>query len=99
MLHIVKFTNYVGLRITTSFVFPLDVFCFIATRYLVQNLLTVFGMCPNFETHESMCPGYTIFLNDLKRVVEVNFKGVVQIIYKNKLSRKSFPIPLDMKAK
>ena len=45
-----------------------------------------------------MCPGYTVFTSDFK-VIEVNLKGVVQIIYQNKLSGKSFVISLDMKAK
>ena len=53
----------------------------------------------NARKHVPQLYVFLIFTSDLKKDIEVNFKGVVQTIYKSKLSRKSFPILLDMKAK
>ena len=53
----------------------------------------------NAQKHVPQLYIFLIFMSDHKQVVKVNFKGVVEIIYKNKLSRKSFPISLSMKAK
>ena len=41
---------------------------------------------------------FSHFLSNLKKVIKVNFKDVVQILYRNKSSRKRFPILLDMTA-
>ena len=49
-------------------------------------------MCIIFTIFTNMCIIFLIFTSDHKQVVEVNFKGVVQIIYNNESSRKSFPI-------
>ena len=58
-------------------------------------------MWPNFEMQGSMCLGY-IFFSFLqatsKKLSKKNFKDV-QILYKNKSSRKMFPILLNIKTK
>ena len=67
-------------------------------KFLPDWETLVYGMWPNFEMHGSMRPRnilLSFFVSDLK----VFSKGVVQIICKNKLSRKCFPILLDIKAK
>ena len=80
--------------------FPQDVFRFIATRYLVQCFSTVLACDPISNCTEACAPVISFFISmsDLKKLYEINFKGMLQLIYKNKSSSKSFPISLDMKA-
>ena len=97
----VKFTHNVCWRITAPFVFPSDVFCFITTLYAFYAFQAFWHVTQfrNAQKHVPRLYVFLIFTSDYKRVIEVNFKGVVQIIYKNMSPRKSFPISLDMKAK
>ena len=76
------------------FVFSSEVFCLVMTLYLVWCFSSVLGMLPDFKMYRSMpwLQIFLIFTSDLKKVIKVNFTGVVHIKCRNKSSRKSFSI-------
>ena len=61
------------------------------------NFFSLFHSDPISKCTEGFDPDiyFSHFYERLKKVIEVNFKSVVQIIHKNKLSRKSFPISVS----
>ena len=96
-----KFACNISMRITALFAFPQTYFFDYSIFNLVQYFSTVFVMWPIFKTNKDTWPDDIFFFNfisDLKKVMRVNFRNVVQIEHKKNL-QKNFPITPDVKGK